>query len=175
MSRKRWLLMVSLTLGAGPILAAELSDFVPARDGALSCWSRIYDAAHLKSHPAQKVAEMNFAISYAAESAEYAAQYSFLIQAKLRDGTAGANTGPCSETDGEIMCGVECDGGYVMVEARSDGGVLLDLDASGYIYLEGGCGSENEDGGFALEAGADDREFLLRPVPAHQCGPALFE
>ena len=175
MLRRGWLLVASLVLGVAPVAAAELSDFVPARNGALSCWSRSYDAAHLKAHPAQNVAAMNFAISYAAESAEYAEQYSFLIQAELRDGTTGANTGPCSESDGQIMCGVECDGGYVMLEARSGGSVLLDLETSGSIYLEGGCGSENEDGGFALEAGADDREFLLRPVPAKQCNQALFD
>lgn len=175
MSRKGWLMVASLVAATAPAAAAELADLVPAKDGALSCWSRVYDAAHLKSHPRQNVTAMNFAISYAAESAEFAEQYSFLLQAELRDGRIGANTGPCSEDNGQIMCGVECDGGYVMVEPRSGGSVLLDLETSGYIYLEGGCGSENEDGGFALEAGADDREFLVRPVTGAQCGRGLFE
>ena len=174
----RALWLVGLAMSIAPATAVELDDLVPAQDGAAVCWSRLYDAAHLKAHPDQQVEAMDFAIGYAAETADYAAQYSFQIETRMRNGDVGHNSGPCSESEGNIQCGVECDGGYVMVRpASGDGSVLLDLETSGYIWLSGGCGVDDgdEDGGFALESGLDDKEFLLRPMPAGTCEPPLLD
>lgn len=173
----RALWLVGVALGVAPVAAAELSDLVPVRDGAAACWSRIYDAAHLKAHPDQQVEAMGFAISYAAETTEYPEQYNFQIEARMRNGDVGHNSGPCYKSEGQIICGVECDGGYVVVEPREQGGVLLDLETSGYIWLSGGCGVDDaEEGeGFALESGKDDKEFLLRPMKAGSCEPPLLD
>lgn len=174
MTRAGRLWLVVMALGVAPAGAAELADLVPARNGAAACWSRVYDAAHLQAHPDQQVEALGFAISYAGETAEYAPQYSFSIEARMRDANAGFNTGPCYESDGQIMCGVECDGGYVIVEPRGDGSILLDLETSGFIWMSGGCGTGEEDSGFALESGKDDKQFLLRPMPAKACKSAAL-
>ena len=170
----RALYLVGLAMSAAPAAAVELDELVPAQNGAAACWSRLYDAAHLKAHPDQQVEEIGFAISYAAETAEYAPQYSFQIEARMRNGDVGHNSGPCSESEGNVQCGVECDGGYVMVEPRDNGGVLLDLETSGYIWLSGGCGVDDVDEGFALESGKDDKQFLLRLMSAGTCKPGLL-
>jgi hypothetical protein len=174
--RPLWL--AGLAMSAAPAAAFELSELVPEKDGAVACWSRLYDAAHLKAHPDQQVGAMGFSISYAAETAEFAEQYSFLIEARMRNGDVGYNTGPCYENEGQIICGVECDGGSVMVRpASDDGSVFLDLETSGYIWLSGGCGVDDGDGdgGFALESGLDDKRFLLGPMGPGTCEPPLLD
>jgi hypothetical protein len=174
----RALWLIGLVMSIAPATAFELSELVPEKDGAVACWSRLYDAAHLKEHPDQQVEAMAFSISYAAETAEFAEQYSFLIEARMRNGDVGYNTGPCYENEGSISCGVECDGGYVMVRpASDDGSMMLDLETSGFIWLSGGCGVDDPDGdgGFALESGKDDKQFLLRPMPAGTCEEPLLD
>lgn len=168
---KQCLAAVIAVLTCGSVAAAQLEDLVPRVDGAMQCWTRDYDAAHLKAHPDQEVARMNFLIARIPDGPDYG----FQLGVEMRDGRVGHNTGPCTSDDGQIWCGVECDGGYVMVEPRADGSVLLDLETSGYIYLSGGCGAEDEDAGFALESGQDDKSFLLRPGTVAMCDPARLD
>lgn len=161
--------VATMLVASAPAMAAQLSDLVPAENRAAACWSRVYDAAHLKAHPDQQVQGMDFSIRYSAATGEYAAQYDFTIAATLRDGSVGHNTGPCTNENGKIWCGIECDGGYVMVEPRANGSVLLDLETSGYIWLSGGCGVDDGEGGFALESGKDDKSFLLQAAAPGMC------
>lgn len=158
-----------------PALAGELDDFVAAEDGALSCWSRSYDAEHLASHPDQMVSAMTFGVSYMAETSEFAEQYSFWLEATLRDGARGYTTGPCNAYEGKMWCGVECDGGGIYVEARADGDVLVDLETHGYIRMSGSCGSSDENGISALESGKDDKLFLLQATSAKACKAAMLQ
>lgn len=157
---------------APPALGGQLDTFVPAEDGALSCWSRVYDEAHLAAHPDQTVTAMTFGVSYMAATAEYGELYSFWMEARRRDGSRGQATGPCSGEDDQMLCGVECDGGGVIVTPRAGGDVLIDLEAHGYIRMSDSCGS-SESGGFALEPGKDDKQFLLRAIPAKACKMAM--
>ena len=157
-----------------PALAGELDAFVAAEDGALSCWSRVYDADHLASHPDQMVSAMTFGVSYMAETSEFGEQYSFWLEASLRDGARGYTTGPCNAYDGKMWCGVECDGGGIYVEARADGDVLIDLETHGYIRMSGSCGSSDENGISGLESGKDDKLFLLQPTASKACKAAVL-
>ncbi len=70
---------------------------------------------------------------------------------------------------------MECDGGGVDVSPAGDGKVLLDLEETGYIRMEGECGGGDEYESFPLEPGIDDKQFLLQPVEAKICKPLLPE
>jgi hypothetical protein len=155
-------------------VAGELDSFVAASDGATACWSRQYDAAHMTAHPDQKVAAMSLAVTYWDETAINPSQYVFRLEADLRDGTHGTAIGPCSADGNKMWCGVECDGGGVLVSNRSGGDVLIDLEAIGNIAMTSGCAEEILDEGFALQSGRDDKQFLLHALPPRQCIPAQY-
>lgn len=156
----------------------ELAKLVPPRDGERACFSRAYDAKHLQAHPDQKVARIDFTLSYYIhEPDEYWPQgqrnYYFRLQAELRDRKASrplSAAGECSPSaDGKgIWCGVECDGGGVVIERRDGGKLLVDLEATGRIRMTEGCDGEEEDS-VDLVPGKDDKTFLLAPLAAAQC------
>lgn len=152
-----------------PVMADELDAFVSARDGAISCWSRTYDAQHLARHPHQTVTEMQFAVGYVAERDDYSAMYWFELHASQRGGVSGVSEGTCWPEGAAMRCGVDCDGGGVVVNVRSDGRVLIDLEDYGYISMHSDCGVESDEAGYSLEAGIDDKAFLLQPVTGGQC------
>jgi hypothetical protein len=58
------LVATGLALAATSVIAAELSNFVEAKDGARGCWSRDYSAGHLADHPDQQVTSMRFTMQY---------------------------------------------------------------------------------------------------------------
>ena len=152
-----------------PVVAGELDAFVAASDGAISCWSRFYDAGHLGQHPQQTVTEMRFAVGYVAERGDYSSMYWFALSSQQRGGVAGFTTGTCTPECEAMRCGVDCDGGGVVVNSRNAGNVLLDLKDYGYIRMFSACGTESEEASFNLEAGLDDKEFLLRPMTGPRC------
>ena len=151
----------------------QLADLLPPEPGARICFAREYDAAHLKAHPDQKVQSIAFRLAYFMhEPDEYYPKgqrnYYFELRTVMRDG--GRKIGAAGECvpspDGtNVFCGVECDGGGVLIRrASTKGGMLVDLGATGRIRMSEGC-----DGGIDLEPGADDRVFLLSEVPAGAC------
>lgn len=154
--------MAGPALAATSVTAEELASFVAAQAGEHKCWSRQYSAAHLADHPDQMVTAMDFTLQFDQDF------HFFELNATLRDGKTGQSTGTCSEYEGVISCGVDCDGGSVALSHAADGKVMLDLTRSGYIRMTDSCGEE-EGGGFALEAGVDDKQFLLSPVSGKAC------
>ncbi|NMA98781.1 MAG: hypothetical protein GX970_11850 [Phyllobacteriaceae bacterium] len=152
---------------------AVAQPFVAAQDGAKSCWQRIYDAEHLRTHPDQQVTEVTFGMGYFEEGYEDegATAYTlFGLHAALRDGRHGSAGGGCWTDDKGVMtCSVDCDGGGVKLHDRDNGSLLLDLEATGGIRLME-CGSEAEDDSFfTLEPGLDDKQFLVHPVAVKVC------
>jgi len=166
----RVLWMAGATLAVGSVAAEELSSFVAAQDGAQSCWSRDYSAEHLAAHPDQLVTAMRFTMRFDTEVNDNPDFYSFRLEADLRGGQSGRAFGYCSEFEGAVSCAVECDGGGVGVAQAADGKVLLDLTRYGFIRMAGSCGSDEADG-FGLEAGLDDKQFLLSPATGKACKP----
>ena len=69
-----------------------------------------------------------------------------------------------------MWCGVECDGGGVVVRQRSGGKLLVDLAATGRIRLSDSCAEDDEEG-IELLPGKDDKTFLLEKSAASQCPP----
>lgn len=141
-----------------------LDRHVESAGGASACWTRIYDAAHLRSHPDQKVSAMRFRIT--PNPGDEFAPFDFALEAEVDDEGLGFAAGPCRPEGKGMFCGVECDGGGVFLTLRDDGKVLLDLEQAGFINMAGGCG---EDDGFALESGRDDKQFLLSSAGAAAC------
>lgn len=146
-----------------------LALIVPPKDGARACYARVYDADHLKAHPRQKVAAIGFRLTYYIhEPDEFFPKgqrnYYFQLDARLRGGGKPlVASGECSpHPDGRsIRCGVECDGGGVIIRQRAGGKVLVDLGATGGIRMTQGCDGDDEEGAVELLPGADDKEFLL--------------
>lgn len=169
---RRVTLVLMLALAASPAVAQTLETLVDKRAGALSCWQRVYDAAHLESHPDQQVTAMTFGLGYQPPDDTMAAEdglFIFGLSAALRDGKRGVTSGGCWPDGGTVRCGVDCDGGGVEVSKRPDGRLLIDLEATGYIRMESECGSDGEQESFPLEPGLDDKQFVLSPVAAKVC------
>ncbi len=156
----------------------ELARFVPPTPGAHACVRRSYDADHLKQHPAQAVAEMEVRIAYYVHepdpySPEGQRNYYFEVLARLRDQMKSkplTAIGECTITDGgrEIFCGVDCDGGGVVVRKLDADKVLVDLESMGRLRMTLGCG-EDETDTFELSSGEDDKRFLLSRIPDAEC------
>ncbi len=165
MALKGWARIV-WTAGAAMVVssvaAEELSSFVAAETGARGCWSRQYSAEHLAAHPDQLVTAMAFTLQFDQDF------HYFQLDAELRGGQSGRATGVCSEYEGVLSCGVDCDGGGVHLSHGADGKILLDLTEYGYIRMTESCGEDEADG-FPLEAGKDDKEFLLSPASGKAC------
>ncbi|MDH4987555.1 hypothetical protein QEZ47_18940 [Aminobacter anthyllidis] len=155
----------------------ELANFIPPAAGARACFGRVYDAAHLKAHPQQRVTEMQFRLAYYIHdpdefSPKGQRNYYFEVLARLRGHKQPkplTAMGECRPTeDGKaIFCGVDCDGGGVMVKRSGDGKIMVDLEALGRLRMTVDCG-EDEDG-IEVTSGADDKRFLLSKLPDAEC------
>src|SRR5690242_17740054 len=53
-----------LVLAAPPAVATPLDDLIASKPGTTACFTRVYEAAHLKAHPKQKIASMTVWLSY---------------------------------------------------------------------------------------------------------------
>jgi hypothetical protein len=155
----------------------------PAPAGAQACYARTYDKAHLAEHPKQKVTEMVFSLRYtvlgedeahlvATEGGGIEKQYfdyDFTLAAKVRDQSKTLYaSGDCTSLEG-IGCGVDCDGGGVVIEPVPGQGdtILVRLDRTySYIRMSLGCG---EGESVELRAGEDDKVFKLAKAPASLC------
>jgi hypothetical protein len=156
-----------------PGAEGHLADLLSPKPGEHICFAREYDAAHLKAHPRQEVQAIAFRLAYFMhEPDEYFPKgqrnYYFHLSTKMRpDGHELSTAGECTPTsDGtRIHCGVDCDGGGVMIrKAAEPGSLLIDLETTGRIRMGEGC-----DAGVDLEPGVDDKTFLLTLVPAESC------
>lgn len=165
-------------LAAQPVEPGEerqIADLLPPEPGARICFARDYDQAHLSAHPDQKVRSIGFRLAYFAHDADEfhpkgQRNYYFELSTMPRDGGREIRAfGECVPApDGRnISCGVECDGGGVLIRRADKGRILVDLAATGRIRMsEEGC---DDEAGIDLEPGIDDAVFLLSEVPAPSC------
>jgi hypothetical protein len=170
---QRFALVGLAVLAAGPTLAAELTDFVPAKDGAAACWQRIYDGEHLATHPDQQVTAMTLSMSFEKYDAADEGLHYFAVDVALRDGRKGTTGGGCWVYDGVVRCGVDCDGGGMELSLDGSGNLLADLEAYGYMRVESECGGGEEAETFELLPGLDDKLFLLHKTEAKECKSLL--
>jgi hypothetical protein len=169
---RRLALVTGLMIAASPVAAETLDDLVGRQADAVSCWQRVYDDAHLASHPDQQVTKMTFALGFqslAGMATDRDGLFVFGMSAALRDGKRGVTSGECRQDETGIRCAVECDGGGVYISSRSDGSLLIDLEPTGYISMESECAGDGEQETFPLEPGLDDKQFLLGAIDSKLC------
>lgn len=153
----------------------ELANFLDPEPGARVCFGRVYSAEHLGRHPRQKVTEVGFRLTYFRHDPDEFApkgqrNYYFSMSAKTRGSARTLKAlGECGPNGGSIGCGVECDGGGVSVTRRPGDRILVSLGEGGRIRMTEGC--SEEENAVDLEAGEDDREFLLDRLPERACPP----
>lgn len=151
--------------------------------GQEACFGRVYDAAHLKAHPAQRVTSFHLFRDFTPDPNKETPQETreTLI---ANDGESGGlnitayvrfrdrpglffNGLQCFKGENAVHCGIECDGGGFRL--KPSGGSLL-LENQGFVVI-GGCGAsedeaENED---FVKPDPDDKVFRLDRKPIAEC------
>ncbi len=156
---------------AGTVMPGEegaLKDILPPTPGGHICFARTYDAAHLKAHPQQTVSYIELRLAYYRHDPDTGypdgqRNYYFDLRAKRKGSDDIASTGgECGLYEGGIDCGVDCDGGGVLLKGDANAVTLSFGDKWG-ISMTNECGG-GEGSGPDLVPGADDKEFRLTKI-----------
>jgi hypothetical protein len=159
--------------GNGPETAA-VTGIIEPTPGAKLCFRRVYDQAHLRGHPRQKVTELTFllrVVGYdaqgndARDNPDHIA-FNFALSVRRRgDRKLMTTAGDCSGAE-RATCAVDCDGGAAFIEKpAAGGGLILKLEGEG-IAFGNDCDTTR---GVFLPPGEDDRAFLLDKAPLETC------
>ncbi|WP_413290451.1 hypothetical protein [Bdellovibrio sp. HCB337] len=130
------------------------------------CYGREYSAEYLKSRPKQTVQKILAKFSKDAEYNQNLMTVEITLKGKKHFYKNYRSLLFCDKNDD---CYVECDGGSASVSLQQDG--RMHFKNNGFA-IQGGCGSEEEDG-FLLKptVGGDDR-FRLIKIPSGFCQKA---
>ncbi len=189
-SRRAALALAFTLVSAVPAIAETADDFVkrllaraPAIGTTYACFERVYDAAHLASHPQQNVETMTLLVKYtiaAHPDPGEAPQYELRIGVKFRqakrmkevDGECSA-THPENDPNGPVAahCGVACDGGAIDVALKDNGAMLVTIPAGARTWTPGADDKQDEADREALHGGfgTDDKLFRLDRADMRQC------
>ncbi len=131
-----------------------------------ACYTRSYSAAHLKSHPKQTVKNMRVNLFMNHETPNIKVEVVQTSGRKLTQWMA------CFDSNGKVICPVECDGGSMEIEGIEEG--TLGLKNKGLI-MSGGCGEDGEEISVYLKSlkGGDDY-FNLNSAPMASCKGMKF-
>lgn len=176
---------LALPLASAPSWGQEdslLGRLVPPEHGRSLCYSRTYDAEHLRRHPEQRVTAMTLAIRYHRHEPDRwnpkgQRNYYFAVVARVRgERSRLIGTGECFGNGESISCSQECDGGAFTATRHASGDLLLDLTTRGRLRMTRGCGGgDDEEDTVDLTPGTDDRVFRLSPAPARVCSGLMQE
>jgi hypothetical protein len=182
----------ALLLAAAPALsagAATSEEFArrllgrePARGATYACFNRLYDAAHLASHPQQNVRSMLALVVYTVDpkAADQPPQYDLRIGVVFRKRTHMVQAeGDCralkpeNDPNGPVTahCSVACDGGSIDVALKDNGSLLVTLPDGARVWTSDESDKQGEadlkglHGGF----GADDKLFRVDRADIKQC------
>jgi len=175
--------VTTLAAGGSPARAEEREDSFASRLFAgnlgkeaksYACFVRVYDAAHLKRHPLQKVGAMKLLLTAEGIPEDEALNYSFRLGVSFRhrlgDFDSSGDCGHVKALESEqgktqLGCSVDCEGGGITVElARDDKSTLVRLDSI-RIWRN----NRPDEDGFPLSGGADDRVFRLDRASLDKC------
>jgi len=166
------------------------------RHDASACFIRTYDAVHLAQHPDQKVTKIIVLLKRQEEgSEEDVARWRFRFGVNLRKDPAsyriGGDCGPArietehADLKGKLIvgCGVDCEGGGLVVEPGVQKETIRVHLASIRINRSEGQpdsmsapNAEPDDPATGrLEGGKDDRLFLLRRTKITDCLPLAYD
>lgn len=107
-----------------------------------ACFTRTYDASHLRSHPRQTVQRIKIKLRQWKYSREADASPVLAIQVKRKgENKVWTNNIVCMDDKDRktVLCPVECDGGSVEIVSRNAQGEMV-LKNNG-VLLYGGCGA----------------------------------
>lgn len=152
-------------LGAEPSKTAE----------SFACFNRVYDPAHLATHPQQNVKTMTL-LAVVDPTNPDDVQLRFGVTFRSRKGMLETNGGcgivrdekgaPTNATTAH--CGVDCDGGAIDVTLKTDGNVLVGIPAGARLWKPG---SDSPDDNVHGAFGPDDKLFRLDRAALDQCLP----
>lgn len=174
-----WLALAAGAWGLERGKAPDLQALAP--DGQEACFGRVYDKAHLKAHPNQKVQRIFFyrggdPVSHPNEEPSYDSSYDSYLATTERGAKkpewAGAWCGTGVDEDGnpqDIHCGMECDRTLASLRLDAKGRLIVEnLDR--YVYLDPSVAEELGDAEYERRAlGTDDDGFALERRPAAEC------
>ncbi|PBB83613.1 MULTISPECIES: hypothetical protein [unclassified Mesorhizobium] len=160
--------------------APKLTELSP--NGADACFGRVYDAAHLKAHPHQKVARIFFyygrdPVSRPNEEPSTMSDvaYNGFLTTRVRGATKPEwAAGWCNKEDpsdkaSAIRCGMECDRTLASLKV-DDKGRLIVSNLQADVYLDAGAEEELGAAEYDKQAlGSDDDNFRLDPMPTDTC------
>lgn len=174
--------LMTLTALCGPATAESeprISALVPIlapQPGNKACYSRAYDAAHMKAHPQQRITAMKFLLSVAAYDPkpadavkpEYLYYYTFAMSVARRgDKRLLRTSGDCNGGD-NILCAVDCDGGSVTLDKMPPANSLIvRLNNENGITMFHDC--DEGKGAVVVKAGTDDKVFRLDKAAGDAC------
>jgi hypothetical protein len=139
-----------------------------------ACFVRVYDGAHLKRHPQQKVKMMKLLVTGEPAEDKPGLSYSFRMGVAFVkrpgnfDSSGECGLGPMAEsTPGKTImgCGVDCDGGGITVELKPDNSATLVRLERIRIWQN----NKPDEDGLDLSGGADDKLFRLDRARLDHC------
>lgn len=181
-------LLAALFTLAGGSHAQESKSTLPSHlpPGKEVCYGRVYDDAHLRSRPKQLVTSLHIfrdldpdqntedepltreELLKSDADSDSGVNVSAFVRFKNRKGIFW-NTLNCQKSaDGKnTRCGIDCDGGSFGLQPRDKNLILIN---NGFVLI-GGCGASEEEheNPVFFSPGADDKTFLLQPLPLAQC------
>lgn len=132
--------------------------------GNSGCYTRAYDAAHLKAHPRQRVTSIAIAYRPVMQSKQRSTAAKFEVAVGLRvkgDRELYARVGYCQPSSGGFTCSLESDGGHITLTLDGSRGLRLTTTS---IRIEGNK-RFIEVGG----AASDDSNFAMTQAPSSAC------
>jgi hypothetical protein len=145
-----------------------------AKTAIHACFSRVYDASHLASHPRQKVRTMVLLLTAnPPPDKDSVAGYAIGVGVTFRKpgshlnayGGCGGNYGEARPGDDNLLyCGADCDGGSIHVSLKDQKSVLVEFPENAQVFSDRTV-SPNP----AKQFGADDKVFRLDKAPLSDC------
>ncbi len=190
MAFRKWKMIAGA--GFGAVLLSTLAGAARAEQppnlpeisptGADACFGRIYDAAHLKAHPHQKVARIFFFYGHDPVSrpneepaANQENSYNGFLTTTVRGAkkpewaSSWCNKSDPSDPSSGIGCGMDCDRSLASVKVDDKGKLLLS-GLSPDVFLDPDASESMSKAEYAKQQlGSEDDNFKLDPMPAETC------
>jgi hypothetical protein len=164
----------ALAASAGPEdFIKRLMGRAPGKGKTVACFNRVYDDAHLASHPQQNVRTMTLLVLIDSENPD---NYNLRVGVNFRNRkhyfeTEGDCANPTAEGEAggaySAHCSVACDGGGIGVALKDNGSVLLTIPDGARVWRPGADDNDTVHGAF----GADDKLFRVDRADLRQCMP----
>lgn len=146
----------------------------PGASAAHACFIRRYAKAHLASHPDQNVTTM---LAYVSKQEGTDPYYGINLQVNFRQLNKPFQvSGSCGENaeTGALGCGVEYDGGSLIVRVKNEQSILVDIPDSVRLF-DPSASDEFADLPKGARFGADDKLFRLDRTELSDCLPIIYD